>query len=75
MDGDELLRPSDLSRALGVSRGRIYQLIAARRLPAVRIGRSLRIPRGAWERWLGDQRDRALAAVRAPDDSPGRRGP
>jgi excisionase family DNA binding protein len=68
----DLLRPADLASKLGVSRARIYQLISAGVLPAVRCGGAIRIPIAAWERWLADQRDRALATVRsAADGHPG----
>jgi len=60
----QLLRPADLAPQLGVTTGRIYQLIAAGVLPAVRVGRSLRIPRAAWEAWLAKQASQALASTR-----------
>ena len=60
----EMLRPADIGPQLGVTTGRVYQLIAAGVLPAVRVGRSLRIPRAAWEKWLARQADRALASTR-----------
>ena len=66
----ELLRPSDLAPLMGVGRGRIYQLVAAGVLPSIRRGRSILIPRAAWERWLVDQRDQALAAAKlTPQES------
>jgi excisionase family DNA binding protein len=61
----ELLRPSDLATVLGVSIGRVYQLIAAGEIPATRIGRALRIPRAAWELWLDRVSDEALASLRS----------
>lgn len=63
-DTKQLLRPADLAPMVGVTLSRIYQLIAAGTLPAIRIGGSIRVPREAWERWLAEQRDRALEAVR-----------
>ena len=56
----DLLRPADLAPHLGVTTGRVYQLIRAGAIPATRLGGAIRIPREAWERWLGQQRDRAL---------------
>jgi excisionase family DNA binding protein len=58
----EVLRPSDVAAMLGVSSGRIYQLIAAGVIPATRIGGALRIPRASWEAWLQLQRRNAMAA-------------
>ncbi len=59
----EMLRPADLAPQLGVSRRRIYQLIAARRLPAVRDGKAIRIPRAAWVEWLTGRSESALNSV------------
>ena len=56
----DLLRPSDLAPRLGVTTGRIYQLIAEGLIPSVRIGRAIRIPRDAWEQWLKEQSRRAI---------------
>lgn len=60
----ELLRPSDLAPLLGVTTSRVYQLIAARVLPAVRVGGAIRVPREAWQRWVAEQADRALDSTR-----------
>lgn len=65
MNEKEILRPSDLAPLLGVTTGRVYQLIAAGILPSVRVAGSIRVPREAWQRWLDEQRDRALRAVRS----------
>lgn len=59
-----MLRPADLVPLLGVSRNRIYQLLAKGALPAVREGRAIRIPRAAWETWLQWRSKEALGSVR-----------
>jgi excisionase family DNA binding protein len=59
----ELLRPRDLATPLGVSRDRVYQLIRAGELPAVRIGNAIRIPRASWEAWLAERDHQARRAV------------
>jgi excisionase family DNA binding protein len=59
-----VLKPADVAPLLGVTTGRVYQLITAGAIPAVRTGRSLLIPCAAWEAWLAEQSDRALAAAR-----------
>ncbi len=51
----EMLKPSDLAPRLGVTTGRVYQLIAEGIIPSVRIGRAIRIPRKAWDEWLREQ--------------------
>lgn len=66
MSGEkELLRPADIASLLGITRGRVYQLIAAKELPAIRIGGALRIPRAAWEQWLACRSEDALMAARS----------
>ncbi len=71
----EMLRASDISSRLGVTTGRIYQLIAAGVIPSVRVGGAIRIPREAWERWLDDQTQRAVTGAqeksRTQDESAG----
>jgi excisionase family DNA binding protein len=41
-----LLRPAEAAEILGVSRSKLYELVAARKLPSVRLddGRLIRIP-------------------------------
>jgi excisionase family DNA binding protein len=67
----ELYRPAQVARLLGVSTSRVYQLVAARELPATRVGGSIRIPRRAWEGWLEERNREAEAAVSAGTPSPG----
>lgn len=61
----ELLKPSDVAARLGLTTGRVYQLIASGALPAMRLGGALRIPKAAWEAWLEQQRRQAIAAAKA----------
>jgi excisionase family DNA binding protein len=42
---------------------RVYQLIAAREIPAVKIGGRIRVPRRAYEAWLEQQNELAMAGV------------
>lgn len=58
-----VLSAADVAALLGVTTGRIYQLVRAGELPAVRRGRSICIPRAAWDRWLATQAERALASA------------
>ena len=60
----ELLRAADVAPQLGVTTGRVYQLIAAGAIPAVRVGGALRIPRGAWDEWLKGRSEEALASLK-----------
>jgi excisionase family DNA binding protein len=63
----EMLRASDIAPQLGVTTGRVYQLIAAGVIPAVRIGGAIRIPRAAWERWVDDHTHDAMVGAGAND--------
>ncbi|HOM82038.1 MAG TPA: excisionase family DNA-binding protein [Armatimonadota bacterium] len=49
-----LLRASEVAPQLGLTTGRVYQLISEGVIPAVRIGGRVRIPEAAWEKWLSD---------------------
>lgn len=46
-DRPALLRPEEAAALLQVSRSKVYRLISERRLPAVRLTGSVRIPRAA----------------------------
>ena len=59
----EMLRPRDVAPLLGISQRRVYQLIRQGGLPALRRGRSIQIPRAAFERWLAKCSERALATL------------
>lgn len=46
---------------LGIGRNHLYNLIAEGRIPHVRIGRLIKIPRKALEDWLAEQADTTAA--------------
>ena len=50
--GPILLRVSEVSRLLGLSRPGIYKLLSSNELPVVRIGKSVRVPAGALDAWV-----------------------
>ncbi len=52
---DELLRPDEVARILRIGRTKVYEMVARREIPVVRIGRGIRIPRRALESWIDDQ--------------------
>lgn len=64
MTTTELLKPADISAMLGLTTGRVYQLIGEGAIPSICMGRSIRIPRRAWEDWLETQNQNARAAVK-----------
>jgi len=49
------LRVSESAQALGISRSKAYQLIAAGDLPSVRIGNSVRVPVAELKRWFAER--------------------
>jgi excisionase family DNA binding protein len=50
-----LLRPIEVAATLGISRSKVFELLAARELPSVHIGRSRRIPRIQLDEWIAAQ--------------------
>jgi excisionase family DNA binding protein len=54
------LRARDIAPLLGVSSQRVAQLLRAGRIPAVREGRSVLVPRPAWEAWIRQRSDDAM---------------
>ena len=50
-----LLKATEAGKLLGLGRSKVFAMVAAGELPAIRIGRSVRIPRQALERWIRDQ--------------------
>ncbi|MCP4610026.1 MAG: helix-turn-helix domain-containing protein [Planctomycetes bacterium] len=63
-----LLRPAECCEALGISRSRIYELIASGELPSVRIGRSVRVPVRALEKWVAEQSPNPTVQIPDNDD-------
>jgi excisionase family DNA binding protein len=47
-----LLSVREAARLLGVGRDTTYVLVRERRIPAVRVGRRILVPRAALERWI-----------------------
>jgi excisionase family DNA binding protein len=59
---------AEAAATLELSRARVYGLIAEGAIPAVRVGRRIRIPRASFDRWLEDQERKALESLRDPLD-------
>lgn len=57
MGGEEkrLLRVTEVAQLLGISRSYAYEMVQRRQLPALRLGRAIRVPLGALERWLEER--------------------
>ena len=51
-----LLRPAEAAEALGISRSKVYELLASGTLPSVRIGGgSVRVPVEALRKWIDQE--------------------
>ena len=50
-----LLRPTEAAAALGVSRSKIYELLARRVIPSVRLDGSIRVPAIQLHAWIETQ--------------------
>jgi excisionase family DNA binding protein len=64
-----LLRPAEAAEALGISRSKLYQMLAGGQLPVVRVGQTLRVPVRELERWIGARLSGA-GAVTSPSGGP-----
>lgn len=50
-----LLRAEEAARLLGYGRSTVFAMLQSGELPAVRYGRTVRVPRRAIERWIAEQ--------------------
>lgn len=60
-----LYRPAEVGEAIGVSRARAYELIAAGVIPSIRIGSSIRVPVDALRAWIDQQLTGHAEAMKA----------
>jgi excisionase family DNA binding protein len=52
----EWLKVAEVAEGLRIARSRAYELVADGEIPAVKIGRSVRVSRKELEHWLEDRR-------------------
>lgn len=50
-----LVRPTEAAELLGVSRSKIYELLASGELPSVKIGKSIRVPVEELRQWVSSR--------------------
>jgi excisionase family DNA binding protein len=55
VENRQLLRAEEAAHLLGIGRTKIYEMIARGEIPALRIGRLVRVPRHALEEWIADR--------------------
>jgi len=48
----KLLKLSEVTQVLGIGRSLVYELVARRELPSVRIGRCIRVSSESLEKWV-----------------------
>jgi excisionase family DNA binding protein len=53
-----VLKAADVQRILGISRVKVYELLHQQGFPTLRVGRSLRIPRDAFLKWMDTETSR-----------------
>ena len=52
-----LLKPSEVTEILGIGRSLVYELIARKEIPSVRLGRCIRVPSESLQRWLKEREE------------------
>ena len=62
----EFLTAADIAHALGVTTGRVYQILATGEIPTCRIGKSVRIPKRSWDEYVARKSDEAEASIKDP---------
>ena len=55
LENRQLLRAEEAADMLGIGRTKIYEMIARGEIPALRIGRLVRVPRHALDEWIADR--------------------
>jgi prophage regulatory protein len=59
-----LLKPAEVTKILGIGRSLVYDLIARREIPSIRLGRCIRVPSESLQKWLKDQESQASETPR-----------
>jgi excisionase family DNA binding protein len=66
-----LLKPLEVAELLGLSRSKVFEMLAAEELPVVRIGRAVRIPRSDLDAWVRSRtKCRSLPAGSGASEAP-----
>lgn len=56
IDTEELMTVAEVQERFKIGRSKIYEIVARRELPAVRIGRAVRLRKADVEKYLEDSR-------------------
>jgi excisionase family DNA binding protein len=65
-----LVRPMEVAEALGVSRSKIYELIASGAMPSVRIGKSVRVSVDELRKWVRSHSSGSQTDIDRPQAGP-----
>ena len=57
-----LMGVREAARSLGIGRDSAYALVREGRLPAIRIGRRILVPKAALERWVDEESSKGRVA-------------
>ncbi len=52
-----LLKPMEVAELIGIGRTKIYEMLARGELPSIHIGRVVRIPVSALNKWVEEQQN------------------
>jgi excisionase family DNA binding protein len=61
----ELMRVVDVAQTMGLHRTRVYELIADKQIPAVRIGGRIVVPRATFDAWMAEKGSQAMENCQA----------
>lgn len=59
-DGKAVLSVPEAGKRLGCGRSLAYELARTGRIPTIRLGRKLVVPREAFEQWMAEQAQKSL---------------
>jgi len=62
MNEPVLLRAQEVAKILGIGRTKVFEMLATGELPVLRIGRSVRVPRGELHEWVRQRTSGGRAA-------------
>jgi len=62
-----LLRADEAATALGIGRTKVFEMLASGELPAIRIGRCVRVPKDRLEKWVDEQANAHAQGFLAPN--------
>lgn len=51
----KLLKATEVAQIMGIGRSLVYELIAQGQIPSIRLGRCIRIPVEALQKWIEEQ--------------------